>query len=206
MQHTKIFLIRHGQTDYNLQGIVQGSGVDTSINETGRKQSLAFFNKYKDVSFDRIYTSVLQRSAQSVQPFIDLGITWEKHEGLNEISWGNNDGTKISVAEHAVYNDVIKSWQEGDLELKMAGGESPMDVYRRQVPVYELIKKREDDKIILICMHGRAMRIFLCLLLNVDLIQMERFLHHNLCLYQLDLVDGVCSLKLENDISHLENN
>lgn len=204
MRHTKIFLIRHGQTDYNLQGIVQGSGVDTSLNETGKKQSLSFFNKYKDVSFDRIYTSELQRSIQSVQSFIDLGIPWEKYQGLNEISWGNTDGTKISVAEHAVYNEVIRRWQEGEIELKMTGGESPMDVYRRQSPVLQVIIDRIEDKNILICMHGRAMRIFLCLILNLDLVKMEKFLHHNLCLYQIDLIDGEFSLKLENDISHFD--
>ncbi|EJF08716.1 histidine phosphatase family protein, partial [Pontibacter sp. BAB1700] len=37
MSIKKIYLIRHGQTDFNLQGIVQGSGVDASLNELGRR-------------------------------------------------------------------------------------------------------------------------------------------------------------------------
>ena len=42
MKH--IYLVRHGQTDFNLKGIVQGSGVDASINETGLKQAQAFYD------------------------------------------------------------------------------------------------------------------------------------------------------------------
>ncbi|NDE62419.1 MAG: histidine phosphatase family protein, partial [Cyclobacteriaceae bacterium] len=43
MDRKKIYLVRHGQTDYNLQGVVQGSGIDAPINATGRAQAEAFF-------------------------------------------------------------------------------------------------------------------------------------------------------------------
>ena len=45
----KIYLIRHGQTDFNLQGIVQGSGVDADLNDTGKAQADFFYEKYKTV-------------------------------------------------------------------------------------------------------------------------------------------------------------
>src|SRR6478736_6501366 len=73
----KIYLIRHGQTDFNLRGIVQGSGVDTSLNERGRDQAQAFFQAYKKVAFDKIYTSALKRSFESVQSFVALGLPYE---------------------------------------------------------------------------------------------------------------------------------
>ena len=50
----RLFLVRHGQTDFNLKGIIQGGGVDSSINEKGREQAQAFFEKYKNEDF--IYT------------------------------------------------------------------------------------------------------------------------------------------------------
>ncbi|MCZ6899539.1 MAG: histidine phosphatase family protein, partial [Bacteroidetes bacterium] len=48
----KIYLIRHGETDLNRAGVVQGSGVDTSINDFGRRQANEFYEKYKHVPFD----------------------------------------------------------------------------------------------------------------------------------------------------------
>jgi len=69
----KIYIVRHGQTDFNLNGIVQGSGVDSSLNEHGRAQANAFFQQYGAVKFDAIYTSVLKRTIESVETFIQQG-------------------------------------------------------------------------------------------------------------------------------------
>jgi broad specificity phosphatase PhoE len=82
----KIYLIRHGQTDYNLQNIVQGSGVDTDLNDRGRQQAQAFFERYKEVPFQKVYTSALKRTHQSVKGFLELGLPHMQLAGLNEIS------------------------------------------------------------------------------------------------------------------------
>ena len=60
-----IYILRHGQTDYNLQGIVQGGGVDTSLNDTGRKQAHAFHEAYKHIPFEAVITSRLKRTHQT---------------------------------------------------------------------------------------------------------------------------------------------
>ena len=70
-------MIRHGETEYNRQGIVQGSGIDADLNETGRNQAEAFYQKYKDIPFDKVYTSALVRTHQTVEKFIEAGIPHE---------------------------------------------------------------------------------------------------------------------------------
>jgi probable phosphoglycerate mutase len=75
-------------------------------------------------------------------------------------------------------------------------------VKRQQVAIQHIMK-REDEKTILICMHGRAMRILLCQLLNYPLRGMDTFEHKNLCLYQLDFTGSMFAIKKHNDISHL---
>ena len=82
----KVYLVRHGQTDFNLKNIVQGSGVDAELNDFGRRQAQKFFDVYRHVTFDKVYTSVLKRTKQTVQPFLDLKIPTEALAGLNEIS------------------------------------------------------------------------------------------------------------------------
>ncbi|HTF81832.1 MAG TPA: histidine phosphatase family protein, partial [Cytophagales bacterium] len=180
----ELFIIRHGETDYNLLGIVQGSRVNTDLNKTGLHQSTKFYEFYKDEGFEKVYTSKLNRSIQSVKAFIEMGIPWEQHEALNEINWGNTDGQKATVQEHAEYVETLKMWQEGKFENRMPGGESPMDVSLRQKVMVEKLKTDPYNKVLL-CMHGRALRIFLCNLLDVSLTEMDNFEHSNLCLYRL---------------------
>lgn len=199
----KIYIIRHGQTDFNLRGIVQGSGVDSSLNDTGRAQANAFFQAYQHVGFDKIYTSKLVRTRESVQQFIGKGIPYEMLEGLNEISWGTREGQEITPEEDAYYHWMIEEWQKGNTFQRIDGGESPDDVARRQQVALRHIMKNESERTVLICMHGRAMRILLCQLLNYPLSSMDTFEHKNLCLYQLDYTGSMFAVKKHNDTGHL---
>jgi broad specificity phosphatase PhoE len=199
----KIYLIRHGQTDYNLRGIVQGGKVDTSLNETGIAQSHSFYEYYKHIPFDKVYTSSLKRSMQSVQKFLDLGIPHEAHSGLNEISWGDKDGKIVTGDDTEFYWKMLKAWTEGRIDAKVEGGESPLDVQKRQQPVLDLIVSRKEEKNVLICMHGRAIRILLTTLLNYELQCMDQFEHHNLGLYILTFTGSMISVDTYNSIVHL---
>lgn len=203
MSSKKIYIIRHGQTDFNLQGIVQGSGVDTSLNDRGRAQAAAFFDMYQGVKFDKIYTSALKRTVETVKPFTDLGIPHEAFTGLNEISWGTNEGRRITPEEDKYYHWMLEQWQSGNTSKRIDGGESPEDVTARQKPVIEYILDQQNEETILICMHGRAIRILLCNLMNYPLKTMDLFEHQNLCLYQLDYSNGVLTIEKQNDVQHL---
>jgi broad specificity phosphatase PhoE len=199
----QIYLIRHGQTDYNKRGIVQGGGIDSNLNALGQAQAQAFYQHYRHVSFDKVYTSGLKRTWQSVQQFIDLGIPWETHPGLNEINWGYREGKAITPEEDAYYHDVIRRWQNGEDTLRIEGGESPLDVRQRQQKAFELILSRPEEKTILICMHGRAMRVLLTTLLHYPLSAMDMFEHHNLCLYKLHYTGRLFSVDQFDDTAHL---
>jgi len=199
----KIYVIRHGQTDFNLQSIVQGSGVDSSLNERGQAQARAFFDHYKTVPFDKVYTSSLKRTRETVQGFLDLGIPSEALSGLNEISWGTKEGFKITPDEDQYYHYMLRQWQLGNTTLKIEGGESPDDVVKRMQPAIDHIMAKTEEQTVLVCMHGRAIRILLCLLLNYPLKSMDMFEHENLCLYMLQYSDNMFTVKLQNDTNHL---
>ncbi len=204
MTSKKIYLIRHGQTELNRQGIVQGSGVDAPLNSEGIRQSQAFFQAYRDVQFDKIYTSALTRTVESVKPFLNLGIPHEVLPGLNEISWGVHEGKAITPEEDAYYHWMLKQWQEGNTHIKIEGGESPEDVVNRQQPVLNYVLQNEREQTILICMHGRAMRILLTQLLHYPLRSMDLFEHQNLCLYVVQGTGSMFHLEKHNDVAHLQ--
>ena len=199
----RIYLIRHGQTDYNLNGIIQGGSVDTDLNNTGKKQADDFYHTYKTIPFDKVYTSVLKRSIQSVQKFIESGIPHEAYKELNEISWGEKDGKIATTEDSQFYLSMIKAWSAGEVDQKVEGGESPQEVKLKQQKIIDLILSRKEESNVLICMHGRAIRILLTTLLNYPLKCMDQFEHHNLGLYILTYTGTMFTVDLYNSTQHL---
>ncbi len=105
-------------------GIVQGGGVDTDLNDTGRMQAQAFFHAYKDIPFDKVYTSALKRAIQSVESFINLGLPWERHAGLNEMSWGVREGRRLRRRKmHPI--TTLRRWSEGETGLRLKEAKVP---------------------------------------------------------------------------------
>ncbi len=198
-----IYLIRHGQTDLNLRRIVQGSGVDAPLNDTGRAQAAAFLRVFGSVPFDRVYTSVLQRAVQSVRAFLDLGIPHTAVAGLNEISWGKYEGVAVSPEENQYYHQMVQRWAAGEVDARLEGGESPMEVAARQRPFLdELLGPATPPGTYLISMHGRAIRILLCQLLRYPLTEMDVFTHENLALYELIHTGTLCQVRRFADLSY----
>ena len=202
-----VYLIRHGETDFNRQGVVQGSGVDSDLNELGQAQAEAFFQAYQHIAFDKVYTSGLKRTHQSVNKFLEKNIPWEQHIGLNEISWGVREGKIPNNRDNEYYKVLIDSWIAGETDMPSEGGESPKDVIARQKPVLDLILSRPEEETILIAMHGRAIRILLTLLLERPLNEMDTFDHVNLCLYKLiyHYETQKFGVELACDVSHLNS-
>lgn len=184
---------------------MQGSGVDSSLNEFGKSQARAFFNEYRNVKFDKIYTSALKRSKESVCDFIRSGIPHEAMPGLNEISWGYKEGQPITPEEDEYYHYMLNQWRTGNTSLKIEGGESPDDVVKRLSPAVDYILSRKNETTVLICMHGRAIRILLCHLLGHPLKEMDFFEHANLCLYLLNYTGTSFSLEKSNNTDHLRD-
>jgi broad specificity phosphatase PhoE len=200
-----IYLIRHGETDYNRRGVVQGSGIDSDLNELGYAQAQAFFEAYGHLPFQKIYTSKLRRTHQSVEAFLQKGTPWEQHEGLNEISWGTREGKIPNSHDNVYYRQLITSWRKGQTHQPAEGGESPLDVQKRQLNTLEHILSFPEEELILVAMHGRAMRILLATVTNVALQRMDTFEHENLCLYVLryEYATQQFFIEKKNDTGHL---
>jgi broad specificity phosphatase PhoE len=200
-----LYIVRHGQTDLNKQGVVQGRGRDTDLNATGRKQASQFFDAYKSVPFDKIYISELKRTQQSIQPFIDLGIPYEKLSGLDELAWGVFEGQESTPATKKAFLKLLRSWMDGNLDTKFEGGESPNEVRLRQIEALATIMSHTEEGNVLICMHGRAMRLFLCLLTGKPLTEMENYPHQNLVLYKVTYDGERFEIVDFNNAAHLKS-
>jgi len=199
----KIYLTRHGQTDYNKKRVVQGSGIDADLNELGRAQGKAFYDYYKHLPIDQMYVSALKRTHQSMQNFIDSGLNYAVLPELNEISWGVKEGVPTDAAGNAFYLDMIERWQQGETNFGIEGGESPDEVAIRMRRALDQILSQPDEQNVLICMHGRAMRVMLAVMLNYPIKAMDMFEHSNLCMYELTWSGNMFTVNRYNDTTHL---
>jgi broad specificity phosphatase PhoE len=200
-----LYIVRHGQTELNRLGIVQGRGRDTDLNDEGKQQAYLFYNNYKNVPFDKIYISALRRTQQSIQPFIDLDIPYEKLPGLDELAWGIYEGQPSTPATKAAFLQLLRDWMEGKLDTKFEGGESPNEVKIRQQEALDVIMSHPEEKNVLICMHGRAMRLFLCILTGKPLTEMDNFPHQNLVLYKVTFDGEKFEIADFNNAIHLKS-
>ena len=199
-----LYIVRHGQTDLNKQGIVQGRGRNTDLNEEGRHQAQLFHDAYKNVAFDKIYISELKRTQQSIQPFIDDGLPFEKLSGLDELAWGVLEGQPSTPENKAAFMKLMRDWLDGKLDSKFEGGESPNEVKERQLEALKVIMSHPEEKTVLICMHGRALRLLLCVLQNLPLTEMENFPHQNLVLYKITWDGAKYEIVDFNNAQHLK--
>ncbi len=179
-----LYIIRHGETDLNKQGIIQGRGMNTDLNEWGKKQAQAFYQHYQHIPFDLIFTSTLKRTQQTVDQFLQKDIPWVQHEGLDELAWGIFEG-KPSEITKPHFEELTAAWANGELSRKFELGESPLEVQSRQLTFLEEVKRVDTAKNVLVCMHGRALRLLLCTMSGLSLTQMDQFPHANVSLYKI---------------------
>ena len=185
-------------------GMVQGRGIDAPLNETGIHQARKAYEALNGIPFDVVFTSTLIRTHQTVRDFTDNGLDHIILEGLDEISWGDQEGVKADKEARNLYAEAVNGWRGGDLHLRVGGGETPLEVMRRQKEAWSSIMNYFASNI-LICMHGRAIRVLLSWLLSYPLSYMDGFPHQNCAYYKI--VSRGCDFFVDdfNQTAHLKS-
>jgi Histidine phosphatase superfamily (branch 1) len=114
----RIYLARHGQTDWNVEGRMQG-GTDTPLNATGRQQAAALKDHLKDVRFDAVYSSTLGRSRETAE-IVRGQVPLSSLAGLGERRFGKFEGL-LSDAPDTGPEFQRRRWDPQDA---LDGGES----------------------------------------------------------------------------------
>jgi probable phosphoglycerate mutase len=200
----EIFLVRHGQTAYNVEKRVQGKGVNSSLDETGRLQAEAFYKHYKNHGFELVISSSLKRTQETVQNFIDeLKIPQLILEDLDEISWGIYEGQPASEEMHREHKNVITHWSNGVYDARISEGESALEMQTRLHRFAHQLMAMPEKKI-LICTHGGTLAFLMTVLQQEPLSNMPTYKHSNtgLCKFRFD--GAAFHLEIRNDLRHLE--
>ncbi len=207
MKETTLYLVRHGETDYNRHHVVQGRGVDSVLNEMGRAQAAAVARRLAEVSLDAIYTSPLQRAAQTAETIAHEhnGVPVHRLADLEEMAWGVYEGAPFSPALRKEFQGIMARWGRGEYDFRIEGGESISDVQQRGQQAIQHILDHHIGETVLIVTHGRYLRVLLATLLeDYGLERMEEIPHSNTGVNTLRYRDGRFEVELLNCTAHLD--
>ncbi len=200
----KIYIYRHGQTLFNTKGIVQGRGVDSSLNDIGMQQAKAFYKQYQHIPFERLITSTLKRTIETAAPFEQQGLITERMPELDEIGWGVWEGKPADTEMHNAYLGLLKSWAAGNYDDALVGGDSARQMGSRLSKFVDYIKTLEHQHL-LVCTHGGCMAYLMAILQAQPLSAMPQYKHRNtgLCIFEYNKGKDEFLLITHDDVSHL---
>jgi broad specificity phosphatase PhoE len=177
----RIYLARHGQTDWNLEGRTQGS-TDIPLNATGRQQASRLKEYLKDIRIDAIYSSTLSRSVETAD-IVRGQVPWTKLEDLGERKFGKFEGRLANDPETA---PELRR-RRLDPNDTLDGGESSNQLAERVRRAIETIRKDHRTGTVLVVGHSALNQMFIGVLLNLDAQAMQKITQNNDEVYVLDL-------------------
>jgi phosphoserine phosphatase len=148
----RLVLIRHGETDWNIEGRYQGQA-DPPLNPNGVAQSYQLAEELKDIQLDLLYSSPLQRAWQTARIISEqLHIPLFNEPRLMEIHQGDWQNRLRSEIED-LYPYLFRRWESEPWEVSPPNGETLMQVQERVYAALDEITSRNVDRTIGMVCH-----------------------------------------------------
>ena len=203
-----IYLIRHGETDWNNKRLLQGA-IDIPLNQNGIEVAKITAEALKEVPFDIIYTSPLQRAKQTAEIIRrERKIPIIEDARLQEISFGPYEGLCISRENYSIPDpDFMNFFMDPANYVPVEGAESIHHLCERTTDILIEVANNPDyqDKTILLSAHGAAVKGILS---SITITDLKDFwgggVHKNCAVSILDVNNGKISLRQENVIYYDE--
>ena len=164
----RLILVRHGETDMNLEGRVQGIS-DAPLNETGRDQASALGSRLRSFAPDGIYSSPLSRAFETAKAIAQHGdLSVVQVEDLRELDVGDLDGLTGSELRDG-YPDFMKQWMTDVAPLEMPGGESIAALQERAWATVERLAEKHPEQKVIAVSHNFLIQSILLRVLGLEL-------------------------------------
>ena len=146
-----LYLVRHGQTIFNLKRIIQGWS-DSPLTQLGCDQAAraGMFLRARGIEPDHAYTSTLHRTEQTIANLWS-GLAYERLDGLREWFFGDFEAERVMLMPERPWRDFYCQF----------GGEGQMQVRERMVATLTDLMRRPDHECVLAVSHGSAIKEFL---------------------------------------------
>ena len=188
----KIYLVRHGETDWNQAGLLQGQ-TDIALNVQGLEQAHEAAERLKEVPFEIAFCSPLIRAKRTAETIIgDRKITLTTDERLRELNFGPWEGVDIRTIKDA----ASQPFTNPGSYIPPEGAESFAQLYKRSGEFVDqvLLPLEGTYETVLVVAHGGVNRSILNPVLNIPVDDFWRMHMGNCATAIFDCTDGKLSM------------
>ena len=164
---TKVYVVRHGQTAWNLGEVFRGRA-DIPLDETGKQEVHLAGEALKDETLHAIYSSPLLRSmetAENIAKFHNLSVT--PLPAIIDISYGQWEGVSLAEVQQK-FPDLYALWLQEPHKVRFPQGETLAEVRIRTLKALDNLVARHGDENIVLVAHRVPNKVICCALLGLD--------------------------------------
>jgi len=197
----KIYLIRHGETDFNKLSKEWGQDNEISLNDWGNLQAEKLSEVLKDISFNKLFSSNLKRALQTSKKISNSkNIEIITDERLREYDPGEVDPSSEKWVEK--YKEILKLGMS-KYDIRPFGGENIWDLIKRTKSFMEDLEKQEGA--IAIIAHSGVNATFMNLSQQKEKNEFLNIKQDNTCINILEFENGKWIIKKINDSEHISD-
>jgi len=164
---TRVYLVRHGTTDWNKEEIFRGR-LDCKLNETGQAEARALAEYFRDIRLQAIYSSPLSRAMETAQAVAEAkALQVVPHPEFIDIDFGEWQGLPLKEVREK-YSELYRLWRERPEAIHFPGGENLARVRARAWEGLQKVIRENPDKTALILSHRVVTKVLICAVLGLD--------------------------------------
>ncbi len=200
-----LLLIRHGETDWNSEGRIQGH-TDTPLNERGIEQAERLAARLASDAIDAVYTSPLVRARVTADRIAHAhGFAAIPDDRLKEKYLGDLEGITGEEFEQQ-HAELYRAWRASAVHYPLPGEETPSALQQRVQAFLDHVRGEHPDGVqVAVVSHGGTLAMFLATLIGLDINRRFPFWFDNASISHVDLSGMRPRLRLLNDTCHLRN-
>lgn len=159
MTGLRLVIARHGQTDANVNLVLDSLPPGPPLNDSGRRQAEGLADELALEPVVGVYASTAVRAQQTAAPIAARhGLDVDVLPGIHEIFLGDLEGT-AGDEPIARFVTVLRAWQAGDLDRPMPGGESATEAITRFTAAIADVRRRHTHGVIVAVTHGAVVEV-----------------------------------------------
>jgi len=200
---TTLILVRHGETVWNVEGRYQGQ-TDVPLNEVGKAQAQQVAITLKQMTFDAIYSSDLQRAyhtAEAINRYHNLPLHSEKR--LREINAGDFEG--LTREEQKARDPEFYARWRNDPNIPPPNGETQQSITDRMQSLLNDLQRQHPQQTVLLVGHGGTIRAMLCLCIGLTTDKYWHFWLKNTSISEIQFTERGAIIHRLNDVGHLQD-
>ena len=203
-QGTVLYLMRHGQTAWNVEEVFRGRA-DVPLDDTGHRQAQALALALTGESVAAVYASPLSRAALTAAPIAEAHDLKVEFDGrLTDLDFGAWEGKPLSEVRRA-WPDLFAQWERAPGTVSFPGGESLPIVRARAAAAIEELAETHAGKTVAVVSHRVVTKVLICHVLGLDDSHFWQIRQDTACINRLERTGGKWVIVAMNDVCHLRD-